>query len=239
MAMEMLAGDELAPTDPNTLRATGFLVRNWYKFNRDVWLENTVEHTGKAFLGVTMNCCRCHDHKFDPIDQVEYYQFRAIFEPHNVRTERVPGQADIAKDGLPRACDLKPDAPTYLYERGDEKRPKKDVALTPGTPEAFGPPIKAEPVELPVLAYYPALQEFVLEEDLAQAATRVANAEAALGKAQAVVAAAQKMPAGAAPVEPVVAQATPVGEAAAEPKTVPARRSEKEGWSSTANDDRN
>ena len=35
MATEMLAGDELAPTDPNTLRATGFLVRNWDKFNRD------------------------------------------------------------------------------------------------------------------------------------------------------------------------------------------------------------
>ena len=89
----MLAGDELAPTDPNTLRATGFLVRNWYKFNRNTWLENTVEHTAKAFLGVTMNCCRCHDHKYDPISQVEYYQFRAIFEPHDVRTDRVPGAA--------------------------------------------------------------------------------------------------------------------------------------------------
>ncbi len=39
MAAEMLAGDELAPTDPNTLRATGFLVRNWHKFNRNTWLE--------------------------------------------------------------------------------------------------------------------------------------------------------------------------------------------------------
>jgi hypothetical protein len=112
MAMEMLAGDELAPADSDTLRATGYLVRNWYKFDRDVWLESTVEHTAKAFLGVTMNCCRCHDHKFDPIDQVDYYRFRAVFEPHEVRTERVPGQPDITQDGLPRIYDSKAEAPT-------------------------------------------------------------------------------------------------------------------------------
>ena len=40
--------------DPQTLRATGYLVRSWYKFNRNVWLENTVEHTSKAFLGLTL-----------------------------------------------------------------------------------------------------------------------------------------------------------------------------------------
>src|SRR5207247_493149 len=62
MILEMLAGDELAPEDTNVLRATGFLVRNWYKFNRNVWLDRSIEHTGKAFLGVTLNCSRCHDH---------------------------------------------------------------------------------------------------------------------------------------------------------------------------------
>jgi mono/diheme cytochrome c family protein len=62
MILEMLAGDEIAPTDEQTLRATGYLGRNWYKFNRNVWLENTVEHAGKAFLGLTLNCARCHDH---------------------------------------------------------------------------------------------------------------------------------------------------------------------------------
>jgi hypothetical protein len=192
MAMEMLAGDEIAPTDPDTLRATGFLVRDWYKFNRDVWLQATVEHTGKAFLGVTMNCCRCHDHKFDPISQVEYYRFRSIFEPYNLRTERMPGEADLTKNGLSRACDLTADVPTYLYERGDDKRPKKDLAITPGTPEVFGSSMKVEPIELPVLAYYPALQEFALREDTAQAADRVAAAEKALMAADLAVATLQK-----------------------------------------------
>jgi hypothetical protein len=192
MITEMLAGDEVAPTNPNTLRATGFLVRNWEKFNRNSWLETTIEHTAKAFLGVTMNCCRCHDHKFDPISQAEYFQFRAIFEPHDVRTERVPGQPDVLKDGLPCICDLKPDAPTYLLERGDEKRPKKDVNIKPGVPESLGPPLKIEPIDLPVTAYYPALQEFALAEDQAQAAQRVSQAEAALTKSQVAIATAKK-----------------------------------------------
>ncbi len=45
MIVEMLAGDEIAPGDPNTLRATGYLARNWYKFNRTAWMQDTVEHT--------------------------------------------------------------------------------------------------------------------------------------------------------------------------------------------------
>ena len=194
MATEMLAGDELAPADHNTLRATGFLVRNWEKFSRTAWLEATVEHTAKAFLGVTMNCCRCHDHKFDPINQVEYYQFRAIFEPHMIRTERVPNQPDVLKDGLPRVCDMKPDAPTYVLERGDEKRPDKNKAVKPGVPEVLGLEMEIDPVDLPVTAYYPALQEFVLQEDLSQAANRIIKAEAALTKSQAAIAAAKKKP---------------------------------------------
>ena len=77
MIVEMLAGDEIAPEDPDILRATGFLARNWQKFSRDAWLQNVVEHTAKAFIGTTMNCARCHGHFFDPITHQEYYQFRA------------------------------------------------------------------------------------------------------------------------------------------------------------------
>jgi hypothetical protein len=192
MAAEMLAGDEIAPTDPNTLRATGFLVRNWEKFNRNTWLETTIEHTAKAFLGVTMNCCRCHDHKFDPISQDEYYEFRAIFEPHFVRTDRVPGQPDAMQDGLPRICDLKPEAPTYVFERGEEKRPKKDEKMKPAVPEALGSSLEIKPVDLPAQAYYPVLQEFAIQEDLESARQKVSVVEGALATAQGLVAAAKK-----------------------------------------------
>jgi mono/diheme cytochrome c family protein len=66
MLREILAADELYPTDPDRLRATGFLTRSCFIFNRNSWLEEVVEHTSKAFLGVTLNCARCHDHKYDP-----------------------------------------------------------------------------------------------------------------------------------------------------------------------------
>src|SRR5262249_48784288 len=65
MILEMLAGDEQTPDDPSVLRATGFLARDSNPFDRNLWLKATVEHTSKAFLGVTLNCARCHDHLFD------------------------------------------------------------------------------------------------------------------------------------------------------------------------------
>ena len=81
MIVEMLAADEAAPEDRDALRATGFLARNYYLFNRTTWLDETIEHTARAFLGVTMQCVKCHDHKYDPITQVDYYRMRAVFEP--------------------------------------------------------------------------------------------------------------------------------------------------------------
>src|SRR5437667_1238798 len=125
MVMEMLAADELYPTDADALRGTGFLARHYFKFNRTTWLDETVEHTAKAFLGLTMNCTKCHDHKYDPISQTDYYRMRAFFEPYQVRTDQVPGEADYEKDGIPRAFDCHLDAPTYRFVRGDEKQPVK------------------------------------------------------------------------------------------------------------------
>ncbi|HCK71567.1 MAG TPA: multidrug transporter, partial [Planctomycetaceae bacterium] len=95
MVREMLAGDEVAPNDPQALAATGFLARSWYKFNRTSWLDNTIEHTAKAFMGLTINCAKCHDHKYDPITHLDYYKFRAIFEPYQVRVDALPGDPDL------------------------------------------------------------------------------------------------------------------------------------------------
>jgi hypothetical protein len=185
MVREMLAGDELAPTDPGTLRATGFLARNWYKFSRNSWLNNTVEHTSKAFLGVTLNCARCHDHMYDPIGQKEYYAFRAIFEPHQVRTDRVPGHPDLKGDGLPRAYDGDLNAPTYLFVRGDETQAEKSHPVPPGVPQAIhGPPFEVQTVTLPKLAFSPDKRDFVIVESLAAARKAAHDARSALALAR-------------------------------------------------------
>jgi hypothetical protein len=181
MVVEMLAGDELAPDDPDTLRATGFLARNWLKSSRDTWLMTTVEHTSKAFLATTINCARCHNHFFDPISQKEYYQFRAFFEPHQIRTDNVPGVADAAKDGVPRAYDADPAAQTWLYVRGDEKNPDRTHPIVPAAPRVMGgASLKIEPVALPLSAIVPEKREFVVRDLRAAAAQAASDARAAL-----------------------------------------------------------
>lgn len=85
---EQLAGDELFPGDPQALIATGYLRHGIYEYNsRDVrgqWnliLDELTDATADVFMGMGLQCARCHDHKFDPILQTDYYRLRAFFEP--------------------------------------------------------------------------------------------------------------------------------------------------------------
>jgi hypothetical protein len=92
---EQLAGDELFDGPPRTMAeqdnliATGFLRLGPYDNaaklfdeqdrSRAELLADVTETTGGAFLGLTLTCCRCHDHKHDPISQADYYRFRDFF----------------------------------------------------------------------------------------------------------------------------------------------------------------
>jgi hypothetical protein len=167
MILEQLAGDELAPGDRDNLRATGFLARSYYLFNRTTWLDETIEHTCRAFLGVTMQCVKCHDHKYDPIEQTDYYRMRAIFEPMHVRLDPWQGETDFEKNGLPRVYDLHLDQQTFRHVRGDEKDEDKSKPMTPGIPEvltfaAFQPAV----MKLPPSSAKPVLLPFVLKDHL-------------------------------------------------------------------------
>ena len=185
MVVDMLAADELAPEDRDRLRATGFLVRNFKLLSREQWLQDTVEHTAKAFLGLTMNCARCHDHMTDPLEQEEYYQLRAIFEPHHVRLDRLPGVADTSVDALPRVFDKDPAAPTYFYLRGDERTPDKDRPITSNVPALLrGGEFAFAEVSLPRAAYDPLRQEFVVRDDLAASERNVVKSQEKLAKLQ-------------------------------------------------------
>jgi len=184
MIIEMLAGDEVAPDNFEVLRATGFLARNYHNSNRNIWLDATVEHTAKAFLGMTIDCARCHDHKFDPLAQLEYYSMRAVFEPHNVRTERVPDQSDLMQDGLPRVFDAEPDAKTFLYVRGNEKHFDKESPVAPAIPAIFGRPFEVEPISLPPVSVFPALWPHIEKEEIEAAEQRAAAANKQLDQRQ-------------------------------------------------------
>ena len=185
MVRLMLAGDELHPGDIDKLRGTGYLARNWFLFNRHQWMEETVEHVGKGFLGLTFNCAKCHDHKFDPIAQQDFYRMRAFFEPYHVRTDVVSGEADVLRDGIPRAFDGELETPTYLFVRGNEKNPDKSVVMKPGVPEVLAfKPLQIKPVTLPAVAWQPERQPWILETHVATATKKVATAQAAVKKAQ-------------------------------------------------------
>ncbi len=90
-----IAGDELAPENPLALKATGFLAAgthstqitaNQVEKERYDELDDMVNITGTAFLGLTFGCARCHDHKFDPIPTKDYYRLAATFTT-TVRSE--------------------------------------------------------------------------------------------------------------------------------------------------------
>ncbi len=85
---QQLAGDELEPDNPEALIATGFN-RLWpdeynaanLEQRRQEILDDMTEVTGLTFLGLTVGCARCHDHKYDPTLQSDYYRLQAFFAP--------------------------------------------------------------------------------------------------------------------------------------------------------------
>jgi hypothetical protein len=103
MILEQLAGDTLADADTLVQSATGFLVGGatdkvgnampeMQQLQRMNDLDDMITTTGATFLGLTINCARCHDHKFDPLTQKDYYSLQAILAGvnHAERPIRAP-----------------------------------------------------------------------------------------------------------------------------------------------------
>jgi mono/diheme cytochrome c family protein len=191
MLSEMLAADEIAPLDDEAAVATGFLIRNWYALNPNQWMRDTIEHTGKAFLGLTFNCAHCHDHKYDPISHEDYFRLRAFFEPMGIRQDRVVGEADPGpfqeyeyvklrkpnRLGAVRVVDKTPDAKTWFYTGGDERnRVESKGPLTPGVPAFLGS-LSIQPVSLPQGSVHPGLRPAIQETELMQRLDAVTKAE--------------------------------------------------------------
>ncbi len=99
--MEQLAGDEMNPNDPEMKVATGFLrMGPWEhtamlakEVSRQQYLDDVVDNVGQVFLANPMSCCKCHDHKFDPIPTRDYYRLYAAFsttQPTEMAAEFLP-----------------------------------------------------------------------------------------------------------------------------------------------------
>ena len=98
---EQLAADELAADDPDTLIATAFLRLGIYEWNQrnaemqhDIMINEITRLTGEVFLGIGIGCAQCHDHKFDPLLQRDYYALRSFLSSTVWPTDRKLGRPD-------------------------------------------------------------------------------------------------------------------------------------------------
>src|SRR5205823_7857957 len=123
---EQLAGDELAPDDFEMRIATGFLRAGPQHVvggntdeavNRQEWLTEAVTGVGAALLGLTVHCARCHDHKFDPIPQADYYRLQAVFAGVD-RGDRPSTSRELVYAVQPHAP-----RPIHVLNRGDVEQP--------------------------------------------------------------------------------------------------------------------
>ena len=123
-----LAGDEMSPGDPAAAIATAFCLSgpdmpdiNSQEERRHNLLNELTSTVGSVFLGLQLECAQCHDHKFDPISQADFYRLRAIFSPAvHVQQNKSIASLDQQKKG-PTA------SPDYLMVRGDWRRRGPEV----------------------------------------------------------------------------------------------------------------
>jgi len=193
--MEQLAGDELVDVTSETIIATGFIRVGPWDAERGASvqpsevveelyneLDDQLSTTSQVFLGLTVGCARCHDHKFDPISTEDYYSMVAIFRglkrEHSGRTEKtrpaVPPRELVEKNAADaQAAKLiekiqKLGAPlrSGILESGESKLPEDAVA-------AFGLPIdkRSDEQKQLVQRWTPSLDkrvgEFLEDDDLA------------------------------------------------------------------------
>ncbi|WP_237607300.1 PSD1 and planctomycete cytochrome C domain-containing protein [Roseimaritima sediminicola] len=152
--IEQLAGDLLPSATERQRIATGFH-RNT-QINQEGGIDreqfrvdsvfDRVATTGTVWLGLTIGCAQCHDHKFDPISQVEYYQMFAFLNNQDEPSMKVygrdgdAGEAEGDAEPLTTTLVLKERAQprkTHVLIKGDFTRPGAEV--TPGTPAVLHP----------------------------------------------------------------------------------------------------
>ncbi len=155
-AQEQVAGDELRPESQEARVATGFATVGPYAFEGGIARPKVVEYQrltdladtfGSAFLGLTVGCARCHDHKFDPISQEDYFGLQAVFAASKAVTLPLDKNPQGPKAQVLGHHDKAP--ATRLLRRGELDAPGPEVApalprslpggglVAENTPDAF------------------------------------------------------------------------------------------------------
>ncbi|MBA4186560.1 MAG: hypothetical protein C0467_00940 [Planctomycetaceae bacterium] len=168
---EQLAGDELFPGDPDALIATGYL-RHWvYEYNqRDVrtqWnliLDDVTDTTGDVFLGLGMQCARCHDHKFDPILQKDYFRLRAFFSGLLPRQDLIAATEQEQKAHAAKLAEWEAKTAALRDEQAKIEAPYRKRAAEDA--------ITKFPPDIQVMIRKPVAERTTLEHQLAELAYR-------------------------------------------------------------------
>ena len=129
--LEQIAGDELKPADPEMLIATGFLrMGPWEltgmevaKVARQRFLDDVTNSVGETFLAHSLQCARCHDHKFDPVPTHDYYAMQACFATTQLAEREAPFLKEENVSGFEERKDLEARRAEHLkvLQRLDEK----------------------------------------------------------------------------------------------------------------------
>lgn len=139
---EQLAGDELQPYSDENLIATGFLGAARISGNqeqediqRNDVMVDIVNATGSVMLGLTLECAQCHNHKFDPITQRDYYRLQGFFVNGQL------GNLSLRESDTPNPTDLKewiPTAAFNFYSKEVRTLVKKKLFTPTETPHTWG-----------------------------------------------------------------------------------------------------
>lgn len=131
-----IAGDVLKPDDESAAIATAFCLSgpdmpdiNLQEERRAFLLNDITDTVGAVFLALQTGCAQCHDHKFDPISQADYYRLRACFQPSVQVTKNKTVDLLVRHNGTPE--------PSHLLIRGDWRRTGAEVQ--PGVPRIADP----------------------------------------------------------------------------------------------------
>jgi mono/diheme cytochrome c family protein len=173
---EQLAGDELYPGDNDALVATGYL-RHWiYEYNaRDVrgqWtviLNDITDTTADVFFGLGLQCARCHDHKFDPILQKDYFRLQAFFANLRPRDDIVLSSPQELADHAARLKVWETKTAAIRADLAALEQPYRGRAMEVAT-------IKF-PADIMTMLRKPAAQRTPLEAQLAELAYRQVDYE--------------------------------------------------------------